>query len=114
MRNIFAVIQKKLRLRREKRACLRSADPEKIMELAAELRDLVARTAQLYFDENGMSLRLKTLEMELVRLGELTTRPEFCKLSPEQRLELRQGLLQVRTQILTTMQQGPPPTDFIQ
>ena len=61
-----------------------------------------------------MAARLKKLEGELSRLAELANRPEFCKLSTEQRLELRQGLLQVRTQILTTMQQGPSPTDFIQ
>ena len=114
MLNIFAAIQKKLRSRREKKACLHSNNPEVIVALTAELRDLASRAAQFYPEENDMSARLKTLELELARLGDLTTRPEFCKLSPEQRLELRQGLLQVRTQILTTMQQGPSPTDFIQ
>lgn len=111
---MFAALINKLRLRREQRAVQRSVDPKAIADLTAELRDLALRAAQFCPTETGMAARLKNLEGELSRLAELANRPEFCKLSTEQRLELRQGLLQVRTQILTTMQQGPSPTDFIQ
>ena len=111
---MFAAIMNKRRLRREKQAVQRSVDPKAIADLTTELRDLALRAAQFCPTETGMAARLKNLEEELSRLENLAHRPEFCKLSTEQRLELRQGLLQVRTQILTTMQQGPSPTDFIQ
>ena len=114
MLNIFSAFRNKLRLHREKSEERRCVNTVVITELTDELRDLVARAAQLCPEENGMAQRLKTLETELAHLGDLATRPEFCKLSTEQRLELRQGLLQVRSKILTTMQQGPSPTDFIQ
>ena len=113
-RNIFAAIQNMLRVRHRQQSLQRSVDPEAITAIAAELRDLASRAAQFCHDENGMAARFKTLEVELARLEDMANRPEFCKLSTEQRLELRQGLLQVRSQILTTMQKEPSPTDFIQ
>ena len=103
-----------LRQRREQLALRRSVDPKAIADMAAELRELASRAAQFCPEETGLAPRLKGLQAELIRLEGLVTRPEFCKLSTEQRLELRQGLLQVRSQILITMQQGPSPTDFIQ
>ena len=111
---MFAALMSKLRLRRERLAEQQSVDPKAITDLTTELRDLALRAAQFCTEEAGMAARLKTLEGELSRLEELAHRPEFCKLSTDQRLELRQGLLQVRSQILITMQQGPSPTDFIQ
>ena len=113
-RNIFAAIQNMMRVRHKQQNLKRSVDPEAITAITAELRDLALRAAQFCHDENGMAARFKTLEVELARLEDMANRPEFCKLSTEQRLELRQGLLQVRSQILITMQKEPSPTDFIQ
>ncbi len=114
MPNIFGAIQNMLRQRRERQSVQRSVNSEAIMALTVELRDLASRAAQFCPEEIGMNARLKSLELELARLEDLAIRPEFCRLSTEQRLELRQGLLKVRSQILNTMQQGPSPTDFIQ
>lgn len=114
MSKIIDSIQAYLRLRRAQKAVDNCTKPETIMVLTSELRDLVARAAQFSPPEAGMGPRLKLLENELTRLEELTTRPEFCTLSTEQRLEVRQGLLQVRDQVLKTMQQGSPPTEFVQ
>lgn len=114
MHNILAAIQNMLRVRREQEELQRSVDPEAIMAITAELRDLASRAAQFCHDGADTGARLKNLEVELARLEVLANRPEFCKLSTEQRLELRQGLLHVRSQILTTMQKEPSPTDFIQ
>ena len=112
--NIFAAIQNMLRVRGRQQRLRRSVAPEAIRAITAELRDLASRAAQFCHTENGTVTHFKTLEVELARLEDMANRPEFCKLSTKQRLELRQGLLHVRSQILITMQKEPSPTDFIQ
>lgn len=114
MSSIIDSLQEHLRLRRIQRAVDKSTRPEMIMALTVELRDLVIRAAQHCSPEIGVAARFKLLETELSRLEQLANRPEFCNLSPEQRLEVRQGLMQVRNQVLNTMQENQPPTDFIQ
>ena len=116
MRNIFVSLQNMFvtREEQEQQKEQRSVEPEVITAIAVDLRDLAARAAQFCHDSSGTAIRLKNLEAELKRLEVLANRPEFCKLSVEQRLELRQGLLHVRDQILNTMQKEQTPTDIVQ
>ncbi len=114
MSNLFDSLQEHLRLRRVQRAVSRHVRPEAIMAFSADLRDLVTRAGQLCSLEIGEAARFKLLETELVRLEQLANRPEFCNLSMEQRLEVRQGLVEIRAQVLKTMQENQPPTNFIQ
>ena len=115
MRNIFESIQNMFGLREEQEIKQNTGvEPEVITAITVDLRDLAVRAAQFCHDSSGTAIRLKNLEAELKRLEILANRPEFCRLSIEQRLELRQGLLHVRDQILTTMQKEQSPTDFVQ
>ena len=85
-------------------------DVRAFRDLARELRELAAVAARVWPDEPEFQRRIKNIRNEMDQLEDLTTRPEFRRLSLEKRVELRDSLLVSKTRLMDTVSTAPPPT----
>lgn len=99
---------------KRRRALARQIDPEAFKELSTELRDLADKASKLWLEEPRFQARIKRIKVEMEQLEELTSKPEFKRLSPKKRMELRQSLHHSREQLLESMYQASSPTERIQ
>jgi predicted nuclease with TOPRIM domain len=92
----------------------RQIDPEVFRELSGELKDLADKASKLWLEEPRYQARIKRIKAEMEQLEELTAKPEFKRLSPKKRMELRQSMHQSREQLLESMHQASSPTSRMQ
>ncbi|WP_461208340.1 hypothetical protein [Desulfocurvus sp. DL9XJH121] len=88
--------------------------PQAFLDLSAELRELAETASKLRHSSPGLQGRLERILSEMEQLEDLASRPEFMRLSPAKRQELRQSLLSSRDQLISSMQTAAPPTDRLQ
>jgi predicted nuclease with TOPRIM domain len=99
---------------KRKRALARQIDPQAFRELTTELRELAEMASKLWLDEPQFQERIRRIKTEMAQLEELTAKPEFKRLSPRKRMELRESLHHSRDQLLESMHQAPSPTSRLQ
>lgn len=99
---------------KKRRALARQIDPEAFKELTADLKDLADKASKLWLEEPRYQARIKRIKAEMEQLEELTGKPEFKRLSPRKRMELRHSLFQSREQLLESMHQASSPTERLQ
>lgn len=97
-----------------RRKVAREIHPEAFRRLATELRELARVAQQLWPQENKFSERIRGIQSEMEQLDKLAAKPEFRRLSPEKRLQLRQSLIESREQLMETVQTAPSPTARLQ
>ncbi|MCK9240782.1 hypothetical protein [Desulfocurvus sp.] len=98
----------------EARRLARDIDPAVFLAMAGELREIALAASKLWQDDPSFSARARRILEEMDQLERIAQRPEFRRLSPQKRLELRRSLILSRDQLLETMQASPPPTTTIQ
>ncbi|GAB6175871.1 hypothetical protein JCM16814_07620 [Desulfobaculum senezii] len=89
-------------------------DPKSFLELSAELLELADAASKLWHSEPRFQTRLRRIREEMAQLEDLASKPEFKRLSPQKRLELRESLLSSRDQLLESLNSAPSPTTTIQ
>ncbi|WP_156939541.1 hypothetical protein [Desulfocurvus vexinensis] len=99
---------------REARRVAREIDPAVFLHMAAELREIADAASKLWQEDPSFSARARRILDEMDQLERIAQRPEFRRLSPQKRLELRKSLILSRDQLLESMQASPPPTERIQ
>jgi hypothetical protein len=92
----------------------REISPRSFLRMAEDIRDLARAAARIGPREPEFLVRIREIEDEMARLGELVGRPEFSRLPPDRRVALRQGLMQSREQLLETINTAPAPTRILQ
>lgn len=107
-------LKEKIEELKRKRTLARQIDPEAFRELSTELRDLAEKASKLWLEEPEYQARIKRIKSEMEQLEELTAKPEFKRLSPKKRMELRESLHHSREQLLESMHQAPSPTSRLQ
>lgn len=107
-------LKRKIAELKKRRILARQIDPEAFRELSAELKELAEKASKLWLEEPACQARIKRIKSEMEQLEKLTAKPEFKRLSPKKRMELRQSLYQSRDQLLESMHQAPSPTSRLQ
>ncbi len=97
-----------------KRQLAREIDPRTFQALCRELLELSEQASKLWLQEPDAQARARHIRDEMEQLASMAARPEFKRLSPAKRLELRKGLILSRKQLLEAMHNAPPPTARIQ
>jgi hypothetical protein len=75
---------------------------------------LAEAASKLWHQEPEFQERVKRIRTEMAELEKLTSKPEFKRLSPQKRLELRRSLIQSKAQLLESMHAAPSPTSTLQ
>lgn len=88
--------------------------PESFLRLAEEVAELARVAMRVCPEQEELLARIETIQKEMDGLAEMAAKKEFAKLSAGRRILLRQGVLQARDQILSSMQAAPTPTDRLQ
>lgn len=107
-------IKKKARYLKDKFKLMQEVQPEKFHKMAEELTELADACAQVCPSESEILLQIERVKIEMKQLKELTTKPEFKRLSIQRRLELKESMIQSREQILNSVQTVPTQTKFLQ
>ncbi|NJB67601.1 putative nuclease with TOPRIM domain [Desulfobaculum xiamenense] len=111
---MFKALKRRWRNILNARRMARDIDPRSFLELSAELLDLVDAASKLWHNEPRFQERIRRLREEMEQLESLASKPEFKRLSPQKRLELRESLISSRDQLLESMHSAPSPTTTIQ
>ncbi len=111
---MFKRIAAKLRQWREARKLAEGIDPGVFLEMATELRELADTASKLWQGDPAYHARAQRIIDEMDQLTRIAAKPEFRRLSPQKRLELRQSLILSREQLLESMHASPPATKVIQ
>lgn len=107
IRNLFSSYRDRIKTARE-------VQPGNFRKMAEEITELADACAQVCPPESEILNRIERVKEEMDQLRELTSQPEFRKLSVQRKLELKESLVQSREQILDSMQTAPTPTRFLQ
>ncbi len=99
---------------RERRRIARQIEPESFRTLARELRDLAVIAQRLWPRQHKFYAKIKRIQTEMEQLDKLASKPEFRRLSPQKRMQLRESLIQSRDQLIETVQTAPSPTSMLQ
>jgi len=99
---------------RDRRRLERELTAESFRDLARELRDLAGVCHALWPRQHAFQDRIKRIMDEMEQLDRLVATPQFRRLSPQKRLELKKSLLQSRSQLMETVQNAPAPTTTLQ
>lgn len=99
---------------RERYFVSRQINPESFRDMAGELRDLAKAAGRFWPQEHTFQEKIRRIQAEMEQLDRLASRPEFRRLSPEKRLQLRRSLMQSREQLLESVQSAPAPTRLLQ
>lgn len=88
----------------------RETDPKAFQDLSREVRELAEIAARVWPREPSFQQKVHNIREEMDQLDELTAKPEFRRLSLSKRAQLRESLLQSKTQLMDTVSTAPPPT----
>lgn len=99
---------------RDARKLERHISPRVFVELSTELMDLAQTASKVRHGEPAFQTRVARIQKEMEQLGDLASKPEFRRLSPAKRLELRKSLLLSKAQLLKSMRDAEPPTTTLQ
>ncbi|SKA69209.1 hypothetical protein [Desulfobaculum bizertense] len=88
--------------------------PQTFLELSNELLELADAASNFWHNEPQFQQRVQRIRTEMEQLESLASKPEFKRLSPQKRLELRESLLASREQLLEAMGTVPAPTSTLQ
>ncbi|MBU1002059.1 MAG: hypothetical protein KKE73_06015 [Proteobacteria bacterium] len=99
---------------RDARQLEKHISPRVFVELSAELKELARTASKVRHNEPDFQARVTRIQKEMNQLGELASKPEFKRLSPAKRLELRKSLLLSKAQLLESMHNAEPPTTTLQ
>lgn len=111
---MLAWLRAMLAQRRDKKRLDKEINPESFRHLSLELRELASLAERLLPRDHEFYIKLKRIQSEMRQLEDLAAKPEFRRLSPEKRLELKKSLIQSRDQLMETVQTAPSPTDTLQ
>ena len=111
---MFDWLKNLLKRQGEQQRLAREIDPESFRTLARELHDLALLAEHLWPREHKFQAKIKRIQTEMDQLDRLATKPEFKRLSPQKRLQLRESLIQSREQLMETVQTAPSPTSTLQ
>ena len=87
---------------------------EEIQDLALEIRELARVAGRINDNPKDLQEKIDRIMAEMDQLHRLTTKREFRRLSPENRMRLRQSLIQSRQQLIDSVRSAPTPTDLVQ
>ncbi len=107
---MFSRLKEILAAARAKRELSRRINPAAFRAMARELAELADIASRVKPDESEVQAKVSRILDEMDELKRMTRRPEFSRLSPEKRLELRQSLLMSRDQLQKTVAEAPAPT----
>ncbi|WP_051294973.1 hypothetical protein [Maridesulfovibrio bastinii] len=107
LENTFNTIKKKINTVRE-------VQPGNFLKMANEITELAEACTHICHPESEVLIQIERVKIEMAQLIELTSKPEFKRLSIQRRLELKESLIQSREQILNSIQTAPAPTRFLQ
>jgi type I site-specific restriction-modification system R (restriction) subunit len=107
LKSLYEEVQRRRKLSRQ-------LDPESFRELSMELQELADKASKLCLHEPSFQAKLKRIKVEMEQLDDLASKPEFKRLSPKKRMELRASLMHSREQLLEHLHQAPSPTQTIQ
>lgn len=82
--------------------------------MAEELRELTRVAQEILPGEHAFQTRVRRIREEMEQLDELARKPEFKRLPPQKRLELKQSLVASREQLIETVRTAPAPTETLQ
>ena len=111
---MFHKLREKWRRVLEARRKAREIAPSTFLALSAELKELAETVSKLRQTDPGFLPRLQRIKQEMAQLEQLAAKPEFKRLPPAKRQELRDSLLSSREQLLESMQSAEPPTRTLQ
>ncbi len=107
-------IKRFFRERRARREFAEHIAPATIKALASDLRELAVLAARSGSHQVLPYERIQRMQTELDQLLDLATRPEFTRLSVQQRLELHAGLLHSKDLLMECIQTVAVPTERLQ
>lgn len=107
-------LRRKLDAIKERRRLERELTAESFRSLATELKELAGLCRTLFPMQHAFQARIQKIMMDMEQLDKLAATPQFRHLSQEKRLELRQSLLQSKSQLMETVQNAPVPTSTLQ
>ncbi len=99
---------------RDRRRRAREIRPQAFRMLAAELQELAGLALRLTPRHHKFYNKIKRIQREMDHLNTLVSKPEFKRLSPQKRRELRESLIQSREQLIETVKTAPAPTSTLQ
>lgn len=111
---MFNWLRNLLEERRTRKRLERDIHPDSFLRLAEEVAELARVAARVCPEQHELLARIETIQKEMDGLAEMAAKKEFAKLSAGRRILLRQGVLQARDQLLSSMQAAPAPTDRLQ
>lgn len=107
---MFAWLTRSVKDALARRRAQREAAPQAFHDLARELRELAEIASRVWPEEEAFQNRIRSIREEMDQLDELTSKPEFRLLPLKKRLELRESLINSKTQLMDTVSTAPPPT----
>jgi hypothetical protein len=111
---MFEWLRRKWRAYRMARQLAAELHPERLLELALEVRALADAASRVCPPERRLQSRIRGIITEVERLSGLAATPQFRQLPSEKRQVLRRGLVQSREQLLRVMGHVPAPTKRLQ
>jgi len=88
----------------------RETAPAAFQDLSKELRELAEIASRVWPEEASFQERIRGIREEMDQLDQLTSKPEFRLLPLKKRVELRESLLNSKTQLMDTVSTAPAPT----
>lgn len=113
-RAVLHWLQRKWRALCSARRAAQEQNPGGLLRLAQEVRTLAEAARRVCPPERKLQARIRAVHEEMTRLAALAETPEFRRLDPTSRQQLRKGLVQSREQLLRVMGQVPAPTRLLQ
>jgi hypothetical protein len=113
-RAVLHWLQRKWRALCSARRAAKEQNPGGLLRLAREVRTLAEAARRVCPPERKLQSRIRAVHEEMDRLTALAETPEFRRLDPGSRQQLRKGLVQSREQLLRVMGQVPAPTRLLQ
>jgi len=107
---VFAWLKRSMRALVTKHRQSRDTAPAAFHDLSREMRELAEIASRVWPEEPAFQDRINSIRQEMDQLDELTGKPEFRLLPLKKRLELRESLLNSKTQLMDTVSTAPPPT----
>ena len=113
-RAVLHWLQRKWRALCSARRAAQEQNPGGLLRLAREVRTLAEAARRVCPPERKLQARIRAVHEERTRLAALAETPEFRRLDPTSRQQLRKGLVQSREQLLRVMGQVAVPTSLLQ
>ncbi|MGE4293052.1 MAG: hypothetical protein AB7E32_12685 [Desulfovibrio sp.] len=111
---ILGRLRDALRSLASRRRLQRQIQPRVFLDMADELRSLALCAAQACPGEASVQAVIRDIHQEAEKLVRIAGEPTFLRMSAQERLQLRQGLLHSKRQLLESIQSAPSPTRLLQ